>query len=187
MLNKVMWMVLSVVLAHALGTECRGQDVRGSKKIGTGSFGTADSPRFSPFPLGAGPVFSQPLRAAIDSPMSAGGLQPTVAAGSQWSAANRQRWLWYSPQQWQYPGYLSPPVFFSLDTGVAPWDTGYADPVGQRELDMSRPAIEPPRTTRPERRTPQAYQWNEATGRAEPVELQRWGDRGGNEPVGDGL
>ena len=153
LLNKVMLMVLSVVLAHALGTECRGQDVR----------------------------------AAIDSPISAGGLQPAVAAGSQWSAAGRQRWLWYSPQQWQFPAYLRPPVLFSLDTGSVPWDTWYADPFGQRGMEMSRPAIEPPRPARPERRTPQAYQWNEATGRAEPVELQRWGDRGGNEPVGDGL
>jgi hypothetical protein len=153
MLNRVMLIVVSAVLAQALGAVCCAQTVR----------------------------------AAIDSPMSAGGLPPAVAAGSHWTAAGRQRWLWYSPQQWQFPAYLRPPVLFSLDTGLAPRDTWYADPFGRRELDMSRSAIEPPRTTRPERRTPQAYQWNEATGQAEPVELQRWGDRGGNEPVGDGL
>jgi hypothetical protein len=37
---------------------------RGSEKIGTVTFATADSRSFSPFPLGASPIFSQPLRLA---------------------------------------------------------------------------------------------------------------------------
>jgi hypothetical protein len=32
----------------------------GCEKIGTGTFATADFPGFSPFPLGASPIFSQP-------------------------------------------------------------------------------------------------------------------------------
>ena len=36
--------------------------LRGCGKIGTGTFATADFPGFSTFPLGASPIFSQPLR-----------------------------------------------------------------------------------------------------------------------------
>jgi hypothetical protein len=39
--------------------------VRGCERIGTGTFATADFPAFSPFRLGASPIFSQPRRATI--------------------------------------------------------------------------------------------------------------------------
>jgi hypothetical protein len=35
--------------------------IRGGEKIGTGTFATNDFPGFSPFPLGASPIFSQLL------------------------------------------------------------------------------------------------------------------------------
>jgi hypothetical protein len=57
---------------------------RGSEKMGTVTFATADSPWFSPLPLGASPILSQPLRLA--------GL-PDVAAfgrpGSMFATAGR--------------------------------------------------------------------------------------------------
>jgi uncharacterized protein YbbC (DUF1343 family)/CubicO group peptidase (beta-lactamase class C family) len=38
---------------------------RGCEKIGTGTFATADSPRSSPVPLGASPIFSHPRRVGL--------------------------------------------------------------------------------------------------------------------------
>jgi hypothetical protein len=54
--------------------------LRGCGKIGTGTFATADFPVFSPFSLGASPIFSQPLR-----PQHAEAFTP--AKNSTWSAS----------------------------------------------------------------------------------------------------
>ncbi len=129
----------------------------------------------------------QDVRAMARPPIVAGGLRLTNVAGGPWTTARRPQWYWYSPQQWRFPAYVAPPVFFSLDSGGSTWDAWYPDSFDQREFDAVLPPGESPRTIRSERREPQAYQWNEATGRAEPVEVQRWGGRRGNEPVGDGL
>ncbi|MCL4207222.1 MAG: hypothetical protein KJ000_32475 [Pirellulaceae bacterium] len=129
----------------------------------------------------------QDVRVVARPPIVAGGLRPANVGGDPWTMARRLQWFWYSPQQWQFPGYVAPPVFFPLDSGGLPGDAWYPDPFDQREFDLARPSSEPSRTIRSERREPQAYQWNEATGRAEPVEVQRWGGRRGNGPAGDGL
>jgi hypothetical protein len=49
-----------------MGDSTRDATLRGCEKIGTGTFATAGSPGFSPFRLGASPIFSQPLRTGLD-------------------------------------------------------------------------------------------------------------------------
>jgi len=100
-------------------------------------------------------------------------LDPSPAA-YEWVTYNRVRWFWYMPQEWQFPGFLQAPALLSPEpmgatqimtprwgaTGVRPTATEIRE-----RSDLNQPARPPA----------QAYRWNEATGRAEPIELQRWG------------
>jgi glycosyltransferase involved in cell wall biosynthesis len=75
---------------------------RGCEKIGRGTFATAGFPGFSPFPLGASPIFSQPHRGPgvclVDVPAWAAALIPRAIL-------ERALWLTHHQVRAPAPGY----------------------------------------------------------------------------------
>ena len=131
-------------------------------------------------PLSWTACFAQDFRSAV-RPLAASAdpLSPTVA-GQEWVTFNRQRWFWYMPQEWQFPGFLRPPVLISLDTMGPTPTVAPALPTNEPSTTTIDSVRESTQIQRQTRLQPEAFRWNEASGRAEPIEVQRWGGAQGN-------
>jgi hypothetical protein len=116
---------------------------------------------------------TNPLTAA-----AVGQLQANPAPSRH--AYNRMRWFWYTPQEWQFPGFLRPPAFFSLDATSYP---PAFQPPQTESGDFAETVASESQTPRQFERKPfqtKAFRWDESTGRAEPLELKRWGGSRGS-------